>query len=139
MLVAMMDVVGVGVGVLERFVPVHVAVLATHRHVVFVVVVPVVVAMGMIVLEWLVPMTVGVRLGGVEVDGDREEDRRDDDEHGAIAIAERERDRRADERSEREDGSGSRGAERALGSEIEAQAEAVAGRATRNERERRRP
>ena len=139
MLVAMMDVVGVGVGVLERFVPVHVAVLAAHRHVVLVSVVPIIVTMSMIVLEWLVPMSMGVRLGRVEVDGDRKEQRRDDDERDALAIAERERDGRADERREREDGAGARGAERTLRTKIEAQAEAVAGRAAQDERDRGRP
>ena len=70
--VAMMQIRAVLVLVLDRPVTVHVAVLGRHGRVMHMVVVAVIVSMRVLVLDRLVPMAMGVRLGDVQVDSHAE-------------------------------------------------------------------
>ena len=109
------------------------------RHVgVRVLVVAVVVPMRMLVVERVVDVLVRVALRKVQNDAGEHERAAGDEEHVARAIAEGEGQRGADERREREHRTGARRAERALGEQVEAQADAVAGGADREQPEHRR-
>lgn len=131
-----MDVRTVRVVVRALVVLVLVAVLAFEERVVDVVMVRVVVAMGMLVPQPLVRVPMMMVLREVEVNADAEEHRRQDCPPASATITERPRGGRADERCEREDGSGPAGAEPTLREEVETQAQPVSGGAAREETER---
>src|SRR6478752_4271155 len=91
------------------------------------VVVAVVVAVDVVVVEHVVVVTMLMLFADVEVGGDAEEPRREGDELGASAIAEHERGGCAQEGREREERASAGCAEDALCSEVQPQAQAVAG------------
>ncbi|HYQ17094.1 MAG TPA: hypothetical protein VEQ58_15085, partial [Polyangiaceae bacterium] len=112
--------------VLESVVVMRVRMLTHERRVVRVLVMPVVVTMGMVVIDCFVLVMVTVAFGQVQPQPEPEEDRGERGAQGVAAIAEREAERRADERRDRENRARSRRAEQALGAQVQPQAEAVA-------------
>ena len=97
MVVAVMGVGAVRVLVLEVLVTVRMAVHARHRRLVDMQVVPVVVRMGVLVLERIVAVAVVMAFGDVQVDGGTERCRGDRDEMEATAVTEPECHERPDE------------------------------------------
>src|SRR3974390_1105597 len=93
----------------------------------------VVVAVRVLVFERVVPVTMMVMFGRVEVDRDAEERPGGGDEQDALGVAQRKGDRGPDEGGEREERSGSCGAERPLRPQVKPEAEPVADRAAREQ------
>ncbi len=134
--VLVVDVGRVLVIVLDRLVLVRMGMLARHRRIVHVSVMPVVVPMHVIVPERRVSMAMRVMLGRVEVHAGPEQQRGREGPPARGAITERVRERGADEGREREHRPRAAGADATLREQVQAQAQAVAGRAARDERER---
>lgn len=137
MLVPVVQVRAVRVVVLDGVVMVRVGVRTFHRRVVLVVVVPVIVGVGVLVIELAVTVPVMMALRHVEVRGRSEEDGGQRYQPGIAAISEHERHGGAEERSQRKQRAGASRPQQALGSQVQAQAQTVAGSATGYEGEER--
>ena len=133
MAVAVMNVGGVLVLVLDALVTMHMRVLSDERRVMDVRVVAVIVAMKVLVLERFVNVPVSVFLADMEIHAQREHPGSCDRERSRVTIAERPCEGGADERSEREHRTGATGADSTLCVQIEIEARAVAGGTTRDE------
>lgn len=112
--------------VLLRFVAMGVGVNTNDGGLVTMVVVPVVVAVGVLVLDRFVAVPVVVALGEVEKGGNAEEQARQGDERRPAAVAEEKGGGGSQEGRQREERACSSGAQCALRAQVQAQAEAVA-------------
>ena len=90
----------------------------------------------MFVLDRLVAMFVAVRFTQVQHDAGEHQRTADGHRRTRDAIAEHHRQRSADEGSEGEDGAGARGPEGTLRQQVQAQAQAIAGRAHQEQAQR---
>ena len=122
----------------QRRVPVPVAVRALGHRLVPVVVMPIVVPVRVFVLQRLVRVLVAVRLGQVQHHAGQHQRAAQRHPAAGRAVAQRQRQRRADEGREGEDRTGARRAEGTLRQQVEAQAQAVAGGADGEQAQRRR-
>lgn len=118
-MVIVVEVGRVVVVVLDRVVVMRMRVLAGERRVVAVRVMAVVMAMHVVVLDGGVEVAMVVALGQVEVDAEREQQRGACGPRTRPAIAERHRERGADERRQREHAAGAAGADPALREQVE--------------------
>ena len=120
----------------HRLVPMQVAVLTDWQRVVGMGVVPVVMAVGMFMLRFVVLMFMPVTFRQMKHDARGHQHRTDQHPGTAAAFAQQEREQGADEGCEREHRPGARGTERTLGQQVEAKAQSVAGRAHREQGQR---
>ncbi len=134
--VPVVNVRRVGMGVLERLVPVQVAVLADRHRVVGVRVVTVVVPVRVLVLEGLVKVLMLVLLAEVQPGPERHQRGGYARRRAAEGFAERRSEQGAEERRDPEDRRRSARAEAPLGEHVKAEAQPVARRAAGPERGR---
>ena len=129
-----MHVRGVLVRVHDLTVRVTVRMLAEHRRIMNVIVMPIIVAMRVFVLGRLVHVLVPVPLRCVQIHPDGEAYGCDRRQRRGTAITERERDGCTDERRDSEHRARARRADLALCREVQAQADAAPRGAARGER-----
>ena len=133
MSVRVMLIRDVGVSMPRRLVPVQVAVLTHRQRVMCVGVVPVVMGVGVFMFRLVVLVFVPVAFDEVKNDARGHQHRTGQHPGTSAAFAEQEREECPDERSEGEHRPGARGAEEALREQVEAQAQAIAGGAHRQQ------
>ena len=131
----MVRVWAVAVYVRRRRVPVRVAVFPFDRRIVHVIMVSVVVAMSVLVLQLLVGVTVLVLFGEVKIERYDEQECRDDRQRANGSISQEPSCNGTDEGSYGKNGACPTGPDRALGSQVESEADAVAQGPARQQQE----